>query len=944
MSFKFVQSSDNKYIQARCMAQNFTTDVTQWQGVDDEPTAGSSNLVKSGGVCDKISTVATNTNSINLEEGGYAFTSLNVGDVVPKTINSKRVRSCVIKGDFYLEVNTGYTIRALITMGAGMTYISSSRDIGQSVTVEDSDNEYHAVIINKSDDTQDINSYEDIIKTFKNCYQLGVERYETQNNSRADNTDIEIKKKTLFKVNSDIKNIYLEQGGINANAGYTTNNSTRVRTEYLPAQIDISVNDGYNIQGVYYYDKDFVFVKSNTSIFYDSVKIHSYNKGYVRIVFCKIDNTQDILPSENIIATVNTPTANDELLPLSNESLEALQDYEQQYEQVSGDITSVTGKMVDIYTGELNDSSYSTKVYSITKNDVRASFLESGLSSSGWCILANGTVVASCHTTISNVLADVDLGYYVRRYNADTLMIGVNNSVTFDGVTVTRTKNTIKESIDKLSDDIEDLQEEVGSIPIVFDVPDEFETKTQNYDESAGRRTVDASTGEYASAATDSYAGEYVIQPEDISISYNTTKYTTNKGWVLLADDNTVIHGEKTDDVADIIITLSDYPEAKKFRWCGRENSKSITIIAGVVKNIKDVVEDGYTKYKPFFDGTLNFHFTFAKPQLNNVSATGVEKVTTDIVNGAGLLRLAKNYSRDGKPTPLIIYFFGSAGYGRYSTSDFDSNYLPYIDYLTKCGYNVMSAFGFYQDFDTDYQTKGSRNFGCPVCMSAFVNAYKYVTNNYNVDKNGVYVYGRSFAGSNVVLFGFNSNIKVRAAGMFNCYIGDVSNEYLNRPELVKDFIFDGDVNFEWTSSYVLANFDKVAPWSNLTRGIVNGFASRSDIVYAIMNPNTFMGGHNAEDYVRYQPYPMKMWCPDDDGICAGMKWYRQTVLNSGGRCEYRTMPSNYTDGERVPESVPHHICDTAGPVYATLTTKLGYECENVPVAYKELIDWFDNN
>lgn len=30
MSVKFVQTSDNKYIQARCMAQNFTADVTQW--------------------------------------------------------------------------------------------------------------------------------------------------------------------------------------------------------------------------------------------------------------------------------------------------------------------------------------------------------------------------------------------------------------------------------------------------------------------------------------------------------------------------------------------------------------------------------------------------------------------------------------------------------------------------------------------------------------------------------------------------------------------------------------------------------------------------------------------------------------------------------------------------------------------------------------------------
>lgn len=54
MSVKFVQSSDNKYMQFRCMAQDFTTDITQWQGVDDKPTAGSDNLVKSGGVVNGI--------------------------------------------------------------------------------------------------------------------------------------------------------------------------------------------------------------------------------------------------------------------------------------------------------------------------------------------------------------------------------------------------------------------------------------------------------------------------------------------------------------------------------------------------------------------------------------------------------------------------------------------------------------------------------------------------------------------------------------------------------------------------------------------------------------------------------------------------------------------------------------------------------------------------
>ena len=50
MSIRFIQSSDNKYVQYRLMATSFSTTVADWQGVDDEPTIGSNNLVKSGDV------------------------------------------------------------------------------------------------------------------------------------------------------------------------------------------------------------------------------------------------------------------------------------------------------------------------------------------------------------------------------------------------------------------------------------------------------------------------------------------------------------------------------------------------------------------------------------------------------------------------------------------------------------------------------------------------------------------------------------------------------------------------------------------------------------------------------------------------------------------------------------------------------------------------------
>lgn len=50
ISIRFAQSNDNKYIQARLMANSFTTDITQWQCSTSKIKAGSKDLVESGGV------------------------------------------------------------------------------------------------------------------------------------------------------------------------------------------------------------------------------------------------------------------------------------------------------------------------------------------------------------------------------------------------------------------------------------------------------------------------------------------------------------------------------------------------------------------------------------------------------------------------------------------------------------------------------------------------------------------------------------------------------------------------------------------------------------------------------------------------------------------------------------------------------------------------------
>ena len=87
MTIRFIQSSDNKYVQYRLMANTFKTTVSNWQGVDDTPTSGSDNIVKSGGVFSSISEETARATAAEqaLTDGLNKIAIYNVDSNVPLT-------------------------------------------------------------------------------------------------------------------------------------------------------------------------------------------------------------------------------------------------------------------------------------------------------------------------------------------------------------------------------------------------------------------------------------------------------------------------------------------------------------------------------------------------------------------------------------------------------------------------------------------------------------------------------------------------------------------------------------------------------------------------------------------------------------------------------------------------------------------------------------------
>lgn len=134
MSFKFIHSSDNKYVQYRLMADEWSTTESDWQGVDEQPTTGSENLVKSGGVVDSLIPIMDKIDSLNTDVNGLIYSGTKTTGagqtVILKeniSLNTKNIYtlSCNTSGDYLVYVyiyNNNDDIITSINVPVGETH------------------------------------------------------------------------------------------------------------------------------------------------------------------------------------------------------------------------------------------------------------------------------------------------------------------------------------------------------------------------------------------------------------------------------------------------------------------------------------------------------------------------------------------------------------------------------------------------------------------------------------------------------------------------------------------------------------------------------------------------------------------------------------------------------------------------------------------------------
>ena len=326
-----------------------------------------------------------------------------------------------------------------------------------------------------------------------------------------------------------------------------------------------------------------------------------------------------------------------------------------------------------------------------------------------------------------------------------------------------------------------------------------------------------------------------------------------------------------------------------------------------------------------------------------------------DLRPNYGVIALPKIYSNTGKPTRLIIYCHGAGTHFTFSNATgFNTREHVNPNYWLKEGYAVMDIDG------NPMATKSAHAFR-PQAMSAYIAAYKWAIEHYNLCRDGALLGGRSMgAGTVMYLLRGTCPIPVIAAcanhptsvAMGETTSSKSVNAELRGFTIPEGFTFsDGPMNDADTQVF----YDN---WNKSLRYVPS-------LALCVDTPTTeewrknFIKNccHAGEPYESNRiaackdlhmiiRAPLKMFgCFEDpnNGYQATAQLYMTMLGNAGQQAEYRLYhsdkPTNYPDSI---DSRTEHYYELADPTLrTTFTTVYGEEVTDVPVVYIEMLQFW---
>ena len=337
--------------------------------------------------------------------------------------------------------------------------------------------------------------------------------------------------------------------------------------------------------------------------------------------------------------------------------------------------------------------------------------------------------------------------------------------------------------------------------------------------------------------------------------------------------------------------------------------------------------------------------------EVPNVDPTSVEDSDATISQyssqhyfNSGILQVPPNYTQNGAAVPLIIFNHGSSEYNYRYTREL--NYKTERNYLLKEGFAILDCYGVsskYFDGEAYFVNPGT-----PDNIACMVGAYEWVTKNYNIDREKVFTMGKSHGGLMTLALAYTKSIPIKAAAFlcpllnwFEQGVGLGAYSYENRIVIANQLGFENVGNLDTSAletlysedytAYCLGNIDKMVGNNPFLMGIdgTKAYELTSKSISRTWSDQIFESSRSCDT-------PLKVWgASDDDAVVyAQLKSLVTEIKNGKGIAAFRRMPTG-TGG--------HHSVDNDANALkvASIVTKLGYTCTDVPLAYAEVVQWF---
>lgn len=323
-------------------------------------------------------------------------------------------------------------------------------------------------------------------------------------------------------------------------------------------------------------------------------------------------------------------------------------------------------------------------------------------------------------------------------------------------------------------------------------------------------------------------------------------------------------------------------------------------------------------------------------------------------------LILPNNYTTNGKKVPIILWLTGSGSFVKWHL-DFGELYAKGLEYLKAEGFAIFSVFAWGNNYINKYPNCGQAYpYPVPTNLECIKKGIEFICDRFNVDYENIHIMGHSQGGQCSLYYASRQDFPIRSIGMFSPVLDYISmyGDALyadTRKALAEELNMHGDIEYYGSTNFSTYSNDGKTFFRN-NETVLCGFnesftnliggTSKSRIEDALTDGEKFWTEkiweheekeneiYTHKEYAKIGSVPVKIWGAYDDNQTPYLKMVEvvEQLKNGGSEASLRTFP--------VGSSTGGHYCAINKNTVESVTTRLGINVENVPIAWVENVEF----